>query len=233
MNKFNYLLFCLFFGLTSFAQTDVETKLNTEEVETEVTTKVKSGDIVAESSRIKWTGYKAVGTDHKGEISVKEGHLKFQDDVLVGGEITIDMTSLICTDIEDEANNKKLVDHLKSADFFNTDAHQTASIKIKKVLPEGSIETKTAVRTGKLYKVIADLTINGITKEINFEGKIYQYVGRENEVTAMARITIDRTDFDIRYGSATFFDNLADQIINDEFGLSVSLKVNTDTEAFK
>jgi len=118
-----------------------------------VKAKVKSSDIVAESSRVRWTGYKALG-EHKGELSVQEGQLKFQDDVLVGGEVTIDMTSLTCTDIEDEANNGKLVSHLKSPDFFNAVEHQTASLKIKKVVPYGAFETESNERTGKLYKVV-------------------------------------------------------------------------------
>jgi len=65
------------------------------------------------------------------------------------------MTSLTCTDIEDEAENEKLVGHLKSPDFFNAVEHQTANLKIKKVVPYGVFETESNERTGKLYKVVS------------------------------------------------------------------------------
>ena len=41
--------------------------------------------------------------------------------------------------------------------------------------------------------------------------------------TATAKITLDRTDFDVRYGSGSFFDNLGDKTIYDEFDRQVSL----------
>jgi len=218
MNKFSYLLiFCLFLGLMSFAQTEAKTEVKT-----------KSSDVIAESSRIMWTGYKPLG-EHKGELSVQKGKLKFQENVLAGGEVTIDMTSLTCTDIEDEAQNGKLVGHLKSPDFFNTVEHGTATLKIKKVVPYGSFDTQSDKSTGELYKVVADLTIKGITKEIKFKSNVYNYIDGGDYVSAVARITLDRTDFDIQYGSGSFFDSLGDQLIYDEFDLSVSLMVNTAT----
>jgi len=214
MNKFNYLLiFCLFFGLEAFAQT-----------------KVKSRNVVAESCRVIWTGYKAL-SEHTGEIAVKEGQLKFKEDTLTGGQITIDMSSITCTDLTDQAKNGKLVGHLKSADFFNAVEHGTATLKIKKAVPYGSFDTGSDESTGQFYKVVADLTIKGITKEVKFKTNLYRYVANEDYLSVVTRITIDRSDFDIQYGSGSFFDNLGDQLIYDEFDLSVSLTV--DNSNFK
>ncbi len=226
MNKFSYLLiFCLFFGLVSFAQTGTLTDTVTEK---KVKVKIKSSDIVPESSRLMWTGYKPLG-QHEGEISVQKGQLDFQDGTLVGGEVTIDMTSLTCTDIEDQATNGKLVGHLKSADFFNTVDHGTATLKLKKVVPYGEFDTQSDKSTGELYKVVADLTIKGITKEIKFKTNLYRYTESGDYVSVVARITLDRTDFDIEYGSGSFFDSLGDKLIYDEFDISASLMVNTAT----
>jgi len=244
MNKFNYLLiFCLFFGLVAYAQTDGKTDVEkavettTEDAvgdavkkaaETKAKAKIKNCEIVPESSRVVWKGYKPMGK-HEGEISVQEGNLKFQDGVLAGGELTIDMVSLTCTDIEDEAKNGKLVGHLKSADFFNTAEHGTANLKIKKVVPYGEFDTRSDDSTGEVYKVTADITIKGITKEIKFKSNVYRYKTSEDYVSAVSRITLDRTDFDIQYGSGSFFDSLGDQLIYDEIDLSVSLGANTAT----
>jgi len=208
MNKFNYLLiFCLFFGLETFAQT-----------------KVKSRDVVAESCRIVWTGFKPLG-EHKGEISVKDGQMEFSGDTLVGGVVTIDMASLTCTDITDQAKNGKLVGHLKSADFFNVVEHSTASLKIKKAVPYGTFDTGSDESTGELYKIVADVTIKGITKEVKFKTNLYRYLANQDYVSLVARTTIDRSDFDVQYGSGSFFNNIGDQLIYDEFDLSVSLTV--------
>ena len=55
-----------------------------------------------------------------------------------------------------------------------------------------------------------------ITNEIKFKTKL-------NDNIASADIVVDRTTFDIRYGSGSFFDNLGDKMIYDDFKLSVSL----------
>ena len=65
--------------------------------------------------------------------------------------------------------------------------------------------------------VTADVTIKGITKSITFVAEV-------DKGSASANIVIDRTDFDVRYGSGSFFDNLGDKTIYDDFELVVSLK---------
>jgi len=42
--------------------------------------------------------------------------------------------------------------------------------------------------------------------------------------TAKASLKIDRTLYDIRYGSNNFFENLGDKAINNEFDLEVTLQ---------
>ena len=44
------------------------------------------------------------------------------------------------------------------------------------------------------------------------------------ENSATAKLTIDRTKFGIKYGSGSFFDNLGDNMIYDDFILDVNLK---------
>jgi len=196
MNKFNYLLiFCLFFGLVSFAQTETSEK---KEV------KAKKSEVLAKSSRISWTGFKPMG-QHKGQLAIQSGNLEFKEKQLSGGEIIVDMNSLTCTDIEDEATNGKLVGHLKSADFFNAVEFGTAKIKVKRVIPYGAFDTTSDESTGEVYKVTADLTIKDI----------------------VSRIHIDRTDFGLQYGSGSFFDDLGDKLIYDDFMIDIALAVKT------
>ena len=125
---------------------------------------------------------------------------------LTRGKFEIDMTTIRCTDLSGDSQ-AKLEGHLKSDDFFGVKNYNTATLVAKNFIPNG--------REGE-YKVIADLTIKGITKEIKF----YANVGENN---ATADITVDRTEFDVRYGSGSFFDNLGDKTIYDNFDLTVNL----------
>ncbi len=161
--------------------------------------------VKVDESKITWTGHKVTG-QHEGTIKLQSGTLKFDDkNQLSGGTFTMDMSTLTVTDLEGDMKGK-LEGHLKSEDFFGTDKHSKSTLVITKV--DGS--------EGK-YKVTGDLTIKGITHPITFNMNIY-------EDTAKADLKIDRTKYDIKYGSASFFDGLKDKAIYDEFDLNVSLK---------
>ncbi len=158
------------------------------------------------NSKIVWKGYKVTGS-HEGTLSFKSGSLDFTGDKLTGGELVVNMGSLNCTDLK-EGMKGKLEGHLKSADFFGVEKFPEASIKFTKVIPRGI--------PGE-YKVTANLTIKGITKEIKFNASAKDGMGS-------ASIKVDRSEFDIRYGSGSFFDNLGDKTIYDEFDLDINIK---------
>ncbi len=166
---------------------------------------------VAESN-IVWNGYKVTGS-HTGNIQLKSGELEFDGDMLTGGSFVIDMTSMTNTDLEGEWN-EKLMGHLKSDDFFSVDKFPTASFNITQVVSRG--------KPGE-YKIVGDLTIKGITKEIKFQANV-EDMG--DKAKAVAEVVVDRSEFNVRYGSGSFFDNLGDKTIYDEFDLQVNLVVN-------
>ena len=126
-----------------------------------------------EYSEVEWTGYK-VGGQHTGTISIKEGHLEFKEGQLSGGQIVMDMGTLSCSDIEQEEMNAKLVGHLKSADFFNVEAHPTATFKITKVVPygKGTVEEEADYEL-TIFKTTGELTIKGITKTVKTKVEVY------------------------------------------------------------
>ena len=173
---------------------------------------VSSYQVNTGESNIKWTASKVTGT-HYGDIKVKEGSLTFENDMLTGGSFVIDMTTINVLDLEGEWKGK-LEGHLKSPDFFSVEKHSTATFNITQVVSRG---------TAGDYKVVGDITIKGITKEIRFQTHIDDM---GNTMKATADVQLDRTDFDIRYGSGSFFDNLGDKTIYDEFDLNISLVVN-------
>ena len=159
-------------------------------------------------STVNWTGYKVTGKHH-GLINLKSGELQFQDNKLVGGDFTIDMTSISCLDMTGDYADK-LVNHLKSDDFFGVASFPTAQFKISQAVPQGN----------GLYKLIGKLTVKGTTKDVRFNAQIKE----ENGVkVANAQIKLDRADFNVKYGSGSFFDNLGDKTIYDEFDLDVKI----------
>ncbi|MGB0523042.1 MAG: YceI family protein [Flammeovirgaceae bacterium] len=165
----------------------------------------------ASKSAVKWVGEKVTGK-HEGGISVKSGALEVKNGQLKGGEFLIDMTSITCTDLQGEWAGK-LVGHLHSDDFFSTEKFPISTLKI----------TKAKAKGDNNYEVTADLTIKGITKPVTFTTS-FEEAG--NAVNAKATIKVNRTEYDIKYGSASFFDNLADKAISDEFTITVDLTAN-------
>ena len=157
-------------------------------------------------SSIEWKGEKVLGS-HEGTLSLQSSELIFKDKELVGGKFTMDMTSISCTDLTGESKSN-LEGHLKSDDFFSVSKFPTSQLIIKNV-------TK---RTDNSYDISATLTIKNITNEIRF-------IATVNGNTMSANIIVDRTQFDVKYGSGSFFDDLGDNMINDNFEISVSLEI--------
>ncbi len=162
-------------------------------------------EIKTENSKVIWKAYKVTGS-HQGTIAIQSGSLTFNNDKLTGGEFTMNMTTITNTDLEGEYKGK-LENHLKSDDFFGVEKHPTATIVFNKVKSTGK----------NSYKVTANLTIKGKTNSIKFDLSVY---GSK----ANASLKIDRSKYDVRYGSTSFFDNLKDKAIYDEFDLVVDLE---------
>ncbi len=159
-------------------------------------------------SNIVWVGKKVTG-GHTGNISIAKGNLEMEEGKLVGGYFEIDMASMTCSDLNGKIADK-LLGHLKSDDFFGVANHATSTLTITKALWQGE----------NTYKITGDLTIKGITKEIRFPATVQEENG---VITAKAEIVVDRAEYDIRYGSGSFFDNLGDKTIYDDFELTVQL----------
>lgn len=164
-----------------------------------------SKKIDVKGSKIAWTGKKVTG-EHTGTINLSDGALAFKGSKLTGGTFTVDMNSMTSTDLTGDYK-AKLEGHLKSDDFFGVEAHPTATLVFKSI----------GEKSKDNYTVNADLTIKGVTKPITFDIVVVKN-------TATAKLSVDRTKYDIKYGSGSFFEGLGDKAISDNFDLVVSLK---------
>jgi polyisoprenoid-binding protein YceI len=157
-------------------------------------------------SSIKWVGKKVTG-EHSGTVNFKDGALSYKSNKLVGGTFTIDMTSIAVTDLKAGEGKEKLEGHLKAEDFFGTDKFATAKL----------VFTAVKLKATNVYTVTADLTLKGITKPVTFDLTVAKN-------TATTTFNIDRTKYDIKYGSKSFFEGIGDKAIYDEFEVSVNLQ---------
>lgn len=161
------------------------------------------------ASNIIWNAEKVTGK-HTGTVKIKNGTLQVDHGKLIGGSFEIDMTSINNIDLEGEWA-AKLVGHLKSDDFFGVDKYPTSKFVITRAIPQ---DTKGN------YKIIGNMTIKEKTNEVTFKANVAEAGGT---LTATGDIVVDRSKFDVKFGSGSFFDNLGDKTIYDEFGLKVSL----------
>lgn len=162
-----------------------------------------------QKSKIEWVGRKVTG-EHKGELKLASGSLNFEGKNFKDGSFVMDMNAMSVTDLQGEMNGK-LLGHLKSEDFFSVDKFSTAEFEVTKITPAGA---------GKV-NVTGNLTIKGIKKPITFPAALSI---KENVVVAVANgVKVDRTSYNIRYGSKSFFESIGDKAIDDDFELNISL----------
>jgi len=165
------------------------------------------------ASKVFWTGKKVTG-EHSGYISISDGSLSVKDGLISEATIKIDMNTIENTDLEGEWK-EKLIGHLKSEDFFSVEKNPIATFTVKSVK-----------QVGAQNQVTGDLAIKGISNEISFPVDMKMSDGL---LTANGTAKIDRTKWNIRYGSGKFFDSLGDNMIYDEFEIRFEL-VAKDSE---
>lgn len=157
-------------------------------------------------TKLNWLGEKVTG-QHNGTIKLQSGWLTFAGNKIVAGEFEINMASL-----KDADGSARLEGHLKSDDFFSVGKFPVAKLVVK---GSDSFEKGSALVKG-------DLTIKGVTNPIEFKAAMQK---KDDGTWYYTNIVVDRTKYNIRYGSGSFFDNLGDKTIYDEFKLKVALNV--------
>lgn len=224
-NSVLFAMMLLFAGLFVACGGPENKKAETTGEQQEIMVEKESGEVMSVDvlgSKIEWEGSKP-GGKHYGEVNIKEGTVTLEQGVLKAGEFVMDMQSIRNIDLTDEDMNAKLVGHLKSPDFFNTEAFPESRFVITAV----DLAMDTVMITSSMGEMMANfvisgnLTIKGITKNITFPVNIHQHDGHFMAVSAP--FNIDRAEWDVQYGSRKFFDNLKDKFIHDEIGLKLTI----------
>ena len=156
-------------------------------------------------SQITWTGREVSTSYHYGTLDFVSGNFEISNGAIVNGEFIVDMTSINNRDMEGD-RKARLEGHLKSDDFFSVESYPTAAI---------SINSSELISDGK-WNVSADLSIKGFTHPVNFE-----MISSEDGWSA--NLVFDRSKYDVRFRSGSFFENLGDKLIYDDIELSINL----------
>lgn len=191
----------------------------------------KTYDVDASQSTLEWQGYKPTGTHH-GTVDVIDGALKTENNELIGGNFTIDLGTIKVLDLTDPKDNAKLTTHLMSSDFFHTEKHPLATFVITGVGPFDSTMANSRKEIGDIVPtnaITGNLTMKDSTRSITFNARIEM---NDNMITAETnQFFLDRVQWNVQYGSKTLFNNLKDNFINDEMGITIKLTARAEDDA--
>ena len=160
-------------------------------------------------STLEWYAEKVSGK-HNGTIMFSSGEIK-NDHGQFTGTFEIDMNSISNKDIESEEYRTKLENHLKSEDFFGVAKFPKSTFIMTSATP-----VENVIQGGFTHNVKGNLTIRDKTNEISFDAVI---TIEGSQIACIGAVIIDRSKFDVRYGSKTFIEDIGDKMIYDEFTL--------------
>ncbi|ALI99670.1 YceI family protein [Rufibacter tibetensis] len=184
---------------------------------------IQNYKVIPAESKITWIGRKVAG-EHNGNITLASGTILLDRTALRGGTFIMDMNSITCNDLQG-GSNKRLVDHLKSDDFFSVEKNPTAMFAITNIAPRANAKSGTAN-----YTITGDLTIKGISNQISFPALVTL---KKGVATAKANFKFDRTKWDVKFRSGNFFENLGDKAIQDDVELNIELVAKQESVAKK
>jgi len=227
MHKFNLFFIMLFTGLLVIgcgnSRQSEEAEVSEEkDAPEESTTSGATYAVNMNKSKIKWEGAKKfTNTSHNGVINLKSGSFKVENGSIKAGNFVIDMTSIQNTDLEGSPEDqKKLVGHLKSEDFFHVEKYPEAKFELTGV---EALSNDTA----HTHKINGNLSLKDVTKNIGFPATVNM---EDGQFTAKAEFNINRADFNVKYGSETFSPELVqDKIIKDKIHLNIKLHAERES----
>lgn len=215
--KFSMLMFLLAFVVMSCKNENKKAEVS----EAEDVAQAVGADFKVDPSlsKVLWEGYKPSGS-HNGTVEVSEGSISVKDGKIAAGNFMIDMNTINVLDLEGEYKND-LEGHLKgtgggdSADhFFNVTKYPVAKFEITKVTNLESDPEAT-------HMVYGNLTMKDITKQVGFRANVD--ITEDAVKVSTPKFDINRTDWGIKFKSKSFVDDLKDNFINDNMGMSINL----------
>ena len=192
--------------LTALASCNLNTSQSESSNDNSLQASDASYSINPDQSIIVWTGREVTTSKHFGNIYFASGQFEVKSGLISSGEFVVDMTTIDNQDLPEE-RRPRLEAHLKSDDFFSVESHPTALL---------SILSSESMSEGK-WLVSGELTIKTFTHPVEFE------MLNSNDGWK-ANLVFDRSKYEVKFRSGTFFENLGDKLIYDDIELAINLK---------
>lgn len=163
-----------------------------------------------DKSELSWIGKELSTKIHTGSLNISNGIIQVGDDNSVSGNIKINMSTINVTDLQGRSK-EMLEKHLRSADFFEVENYPEAQINFK---------SKSFNKLVNQISFEGDLTIKDITNPISFNATLIE---SSPYLKANAILSFDRSKYDVRFRSGSFFENLGDKLILDDIDVNITL----------
>ena len=171
-----------------------------------ISTYAQKLSVDTDKSKIKWIGKEITTSMHYGTLKFSSGEITLNSGK-ISGAVSVNMESISVDDLSG-GSKSRLEGHLRSDDFFSVENHK-----------ESKIEVISSKQNGSSYDVNGRLTIKNISHPINFTLDM-------KDKMAQTKLTFDRSKYDVRFRSGSFFENLGDKLILDDIELEVTLYFN-------
>lgn len=163
--------------------------------------------IDTEKSVFEWIG-RNLNNRHHGRIAIQSGKMTVQGGKLTVGSIVLDMNGITNSDLQDANWRDMLIRHLKSDDFFAVAQYPAASFNLTGWAAEAGAPQEAPNGT-----VTGDLTIRDVTRPISFQAIVAPQA--DGGIKAHAVFDIDRTLWNVCYGSGKLFERLGMHLVHD------------------
>jgi rhodanese-related sulfurtransferase/polyisoprenoid-binding protein YceI len=173
-------------------------------------------EVDIENSLIQWTG-RNPNTRHFGTLKLSGGKITAENG-RVTGSFDIDMRSIKSLSLAGDELQPVLESHLESDDFFLVHLFPVAKYTIASAT---RMDEPTA--TAPNYRVDGELSLRGVSRALGFPATVNSLP--DGQFTAQAHFDLDRTRWDIIYGSNRFFERLGMHVVFDQ--ITIELKIVT------
>ena len=205
MNKIIFILFLFFAG----CETAKDTKISTNNLK-KISAEKGIYSVVVDESELLWIGKEISTKIHTGTLDLIGGTVQVDNNNNINGSVTISMSSINVTDLQGRAK-EMLEGHLRSSDFFDVEIHPEATL---------TFESKSFNQAKNQISFEGQLTIKDISNSIVFDATLLEATPY---LKAKGILSFDRSKFNVRFRSGSFFENLGDKLILDDIDINIKL----------
>ena len=166
--------------------------------------------VIIDETELSWIGKELSTKIHTGTLNLSKGLIQVDNDKTITGNVTINMSTINVTDLQGRAK-EMLEGHLRSADFFEVENFPEATISFK---------SKSFNKLKNQINFEGELTIKNISNPILFNATLLE---SSPYLKAKAILSFDRSKYNVRFRSGSFFENLGDKLILDDIAVNITL----------